>query len=73
MQITRISLDKTKGVLQVHGVDEHEKAVLKKQLPWGKLFSHTLTEFLSTTRYWGTHGRSGKAGISCCLVTAMTV
>jgi transposase len=37
MPITRIGLDTAKGVFQVHGVDEHGKAVLKKQLPRGKV------------------------------------
>lgn len=32
MKITRIGLDTAKNVFQIHGVDEHGKAVLKKQL-----------------------------------------
>lgn len=32
MKITRIGLDTAKNVFQVHGVDEHGKVVLKKQL-----------------------------------------
>ena len=32
MQITTVGLDLAKNVFQVHGVDEHGKAVLRKQL-----------------------------------------
>ena len=36
MNITTIGIDLAKNVIQVHGVDERGKAVLKKQLPRGK-------------------------------------
>lgn len=32
MKITTVGIDLTKNVFQVHGIDEHNKAVLKKQL-----------------------------------------
>ena len=32
MKITTIGLDLAKNVMQVHGVDEQDKAVLRKQL-----------------------------------------
>lgn len=32
MKITTIGIDLAKNVSQVHGIDEHGKAVLKKQL-----------------------------------------
>jgi transposase len=32
MKITRIGLDLAKSVFQVHGVDAHEKPVLRRQL-----------------------------------------
>ena len=37
MKITRIGLDLAKNVFQVHGVDEHGKAVLRRQVPRGKV------------------------------------
>lgn len=37
MHVTRIGLDTAKGVFQVHGVDEHGKVVLKRQLPRPKV------------------------------------
>ena len=32
MKITTVGIDLAKNVFQVHGIDEHGKAVLKKQL-----------------------------------------
>ena len=32
MKITTVGIDLAKNVFQVHGVDEHGKAVLRKQL-----------------------------------------
>jgi transposase len=32
MQVARIGLDIAKSVFQVHGVDEHGKVVVRKQL-----------------------------------------
>lgn len=37
MKLTRIGLDTAKQVFQVHGVDEHGKAVLEKQLARGRV------------------------------------
>ncbi|HWQ94863.1 MAG TPA: IS110 family transposase [Gammaproteobacteria bacterium] len=37
MKLTRIGLDTAKQVFQVHGVDDHGKAVLKKQLARGRV------------------------------------
>ena len=37
MKLTRVGLDTAKQVFQVHGVDEHDKAVLKKQLARGRV------------------------------------
>ena len=32
MKITTVGIDLAKNVFQIHGIDEHGKAVLKKQL-----------------------------------------
>ena len=32
MKLTRVGIDLAKNVFQVHGVDEHDKLVLKRQL-----------------------------------------
>ena len=37
MNITRIGLDLAKNVLQVHGVDERGKALLRKRLKRGEV------------------------------------
>jgi len=46
MNIKRIGIDLAKQVFQLHGVDNHEKVVLKKQLSRKKkcwfTFSHLL-------------------------------
>lgn len=39
MKIARVGLDLAKNVLQVHGVDEHGKTVLRRQLPRGKVLA----------------------------------
>jgi transposase len=37
MQVTRIGLDIAKNVFQVHGVDAHDKVVVRKQLSRSKV------------------------------------
>jgi transposase len=37
MTIIRIGLDISKSVFQVHGVDERERPVLRRQLPRGQM------------------------------------
>jgi transposase len=37
MTIIRIGLDTSKSVFQVHGVDEHERPVLRRQLRRGQM------------------------------------
>lgn len=36
MKISRIGLDLAKNVFQIHGVDEHEKPVIQRELQRGK-------------------------------------
>ena len=40
MQVTRIGLDIAKNVFQVHGVDEHGKVVIRKQLSRSKVLTY---------------------------------
>jgi transposase len=40
MNIKRIGIDLAKQVFQLHGVDQNEKAVLKKQLPRKKMLAY---------------------------------
>ena len=37
MNIKRIGIDLAKQVFQLHGIDNHEKVVLRKQLPRTKM------------------------------------
>jgi transposase len=39
MQVTTIGLDIAKSVFQVHGIDEHERVVLRKRLARGKVLA----------------------------------
>ena len=43
MQVTTIGLDIAKNVFQVHGVDQHGKVVLRKQLARGRCWSSSPT------------------------------
>jgi transposase len=60
MKIIRIGLDLAKSVFQVHGVDEHGKAVVRRQLPRGKVLGYFLQlqpcvigmEACSGSHYW---------------------
>ena len=40
MKITTVGIDLAKNVIQVHGVDEHGKTVLKKQLKRGEVHTY---------------------------------
>ena len=40
MQVARIGLDIAKSVFQVHGVDEHGKVVVRKQLTRSKVLTY---------------------------------
>ncbi len=42
MNIKRIGIDLAKQVFQLHGVDQNEKIVLKKQLPRTKMCKFSL-------------------------------
>jgi transposase len=61
MQVTRIGLDIAKNVLQVHGVDEHGKVVVRKQLSRSKVLPYFAQlppclvgrEACGGTHYWG--------------------
>lgn len=39
MKVTTIGIDLAKACFQVHGLDEHGKAVLKKQLKRGQMMA----------------------------------
>lgn len=60
MKLTRIGLDTAKQVFQVHGVDDHGKAVLKKQLARGRVLEFFANlppclvgiEACAGTHYW---------------------
>lgn len=60
MKITRIGLDTAKNVFQVHGVDEHGKVVLKKQLTRNRVLAFFANlppclvgmEACAGTHYW---------------------
>jgi transposase len=59
--VARIGLDIAKSVLQVHGVDEHGKVVVRKQLPRGKVLTYFAQlpacrvgmEASGRAHYWG--------------------
>ena len=61
MQVARIGLDIAKSVFQVHGVDEHGKVVVRKQLTRSKVltyFAHLPAcrmgrEACGSAHYWG--------------------
>lgn len=61
MKITRVGLDIAKQVFQVHGVDEHDKARLRKQLARGKVLAFFAQlppcligiEACASAHYWG--------------------
>ncbi len=61
MQVTRIGLDIAKSVFQVHGVDEHGKVVLRKQLSRSKVLPFFAQvpacrigmEACGSAHYWG--------------------
>ena len=55
MKITTVGLDLAKNVFQVHGVDQHGKVVLKKQLRrwlrgWG--WSHASAQVVARACCW---------------------
>jgi transposase len=61
MKITRVGLDIAKQVFQVHGVDEHGKAVVRKQLARAKVLEFFAQlpaclvgiEACGSAHYWG--------------------
>ena len=61
MQVTRIGLDIAKSVFQVHGVDEHGKVVIRKQLSRDKVLAYCAQlpacrigiEACGSAHYWG--------------------
>jgi transposase len=61
MQVTRIGLDIAKNVFQVHGVDEHGKVVVRKQLSRSKVLAYFAQlpacqigmEACGSAHYWG--------------------
>lgn len=61
MQVTRIGLDIAKSVFQVHGVDEHGKVVVRKQLSRSKVLPYFAQlapcrigmEACGSAHYWG--------------------
>jgi transposase len=61
MQIVRIGLDIAKNVFQVHGVDEHGKVVVRKQLSRSKVLPYFAQlpvcrvgmEACGSAHYWG--------------------
>jgi transposase len=61
MQVARLGLDIAKSVFQVHGVDEHGKVVVRKQLTRSKVltdFAHLPAcrmgrEACGSAHYWG--------------------
>lgn len=61
MQVTRIGLDIAKSVFQVHGVDEHDKVVIRKQLSRNKMLAYFAQlpvcrmgiEACGSAHYWG--------------------
>lgn len=61
MKITRVGLDIAKLVFQVHGVDEHGKSSLRKQLPRAKVLQFFAQlppclvgiEACASSHYWG--------------------
>jgi transposase len=60
MNIKRIGIDLVKQVFQLHGVDQNEKAVLKKQLPRKKMLAYFQSlppcligmEAFGSSHYW---------------------
>ena len=61
MQVTRIGLDIAKSVFQVHGVDEHDKVVIRQQLSRNKMLAYFAQlpvcrigiEACGSAHYWG--------------------
>ena len=61
MQVTRIGLDIAKNVFQVHGVDAHDKVVVRKQLSRSKVLPYFAQlpvcrigmEACGSAHYWG--------------------
>ena len=61
MQVTRVGLDIAKNVFQVHGVDEHGKVVIRKQLTRAKVLAYFAQlpvcrigiEACGSAHYWG--------------------
>jgi len=61
MQVTRLGLDIAKSVFQVHGVDEHGKIVMRKQLSRSKVLPYFAQlpvcrigiEACGSAHYWG--------------------
>jgi len=61
MQVTRLGLDIAKSVFQVHGVDEHGKVVVRKQLSRSKVLAYFAQvpacrigiEACGSAHYWG--------------------
>ena len=66
MQVARIGLDIAKSVFQVHGVDEHGKVVVRKQLTRSKVLTYFAQlpacrigmEACGSAHYWGRDYRS---------------
>ena len=58
MKVVRIGLDIAKTVFQVHGVDQHGKAVLKKTLSRGEMlnfFANTPVSLIGIEACAGSH------------------
>jgi transposase len=61
MKIVQVGLDIAKQSFQVHGVDEHDKPVLRKKLPRGKVLEFFAQlpvceigiEACGSAHYWG--------------------